>query len=269
MTSTINYARYLGYNSVAAAIVFTILYVPLLAWFLFQLTRGRSRILIILSVFCAIRIAAFAIRAVLCHSSSAGEDLGLVIADQVLFSVGFFGLLYGAYGLVMDRLDKCDYEPENPISRLTGNRNLFRLVLLVAVILGSVGTSKSTDFSNSDDIQTGKALHEASIIIFLILTVLQTLQTVVLIRCERRDSEYTELTATSAGAKYGAFIFVAISLLLLIREAFVTATLGNQSQQSNEQLWYPLITLTEFLCVVLFTTPGLIPPKGDVKELPR
>ncbi|KAK7040390.1 hypothetical protein VNI00_009867 [Paramarasmius palmivorus] len=269
MASTINYAHYVGYNSVAAAVVFAVLYLPLLPWFLLQLFRGRSRLLVILSLFCAIRITAFVIRAYLCSSSSAGENLSLIIADQVLFSVGFFGLLYGAYGLVMDRLDLCERKIDIPILRIAGNRNLFRLILLVAVVLGSVGSSKSADFSNPDDIKTGKTLHDVSTIIFLVLTVLQTLQTAVLIRAEGDETEYNGRATTSAGAKYGSFIFAAISLLLLVRQVFFTATLSNLPKQNNEHFWYPLVATTEFICVVLFATPGLIPPKQNMKELPR
>jgi hypothetical protein len=50
-----------------------------------------------------VRVTAFIIRSVLASSSSAGENLGLLIGDEVLFGVGFFGLLYSAYTLVLDR----------------------------------------------------------------------------------------------------------------------------------------------------------------------
>jgi len=42
------------------------------------------------------------IRAILAGSESAGENLSLLIADEILFGVGFFGLLYSAYTLVLD-----------------------------------------------------------------------------------------------------------------------------------------------------------------------
>jgi hypothetical protein len=37
------------------------------------------------------------------NSTSAGSNLNLFIADQVLFGVVFFALLYSAYTLVLDR----------------------------------------------------------------------------------------------------------------------------------------------------------------------
>lgn len=48
-------------------------------------------------------MTSFTMRAILAGSSSAGTNLGLVIAQQVIYSVGFFGLLYSAYTLVLDR----------------------------------------------------------------------------------------------------------------------------------------------------------------------
>ena len=50
-----------------------------------------------------VRIAAFAVRAALATNEKAGENLNIYIAEQVLLSIGYFGLLFGAYDLVSDR----------------------------------------------------------------------------------------------------------------------------------------------------------------------
>lgn len=50
-----------------------------------------------------VRMAAFTMRAVLAASDGAGQNSNLLIAEQVVFSVGYFGLLYSAYTLVLDR----------------------------------------------------------------------------------------------------------------------------------------------------------------------
>lgn len=50
-----------------------------------------------------VRVVAFTLRADLAASSSAGENLGLVVAEQIIYNTGFFGLLYSAYALVLDR----------------------------------------------------------------------------------------------------------------------------------------------------------------------
>jgi hypothetical protein len=50
-----------------------------------------------------VRVTAFVMRATLAGSDGAGERLGLCIGEQVVYSVGFFGLLYSAYTLVLDR----------------------------------------------------------------------------------------------------------------------------------------------------------------------
>src|SRR5882762_6379041 len=119
----INYARETGIHSLAAAVIFAVLYAILLPYYIFRATRNPTYVLIILSLFCAselsttsfyrnrwrtdclclVRVTAFVIRAILAGSDSAGTNVGLVIAEMIVYSVGFFGLLYSAYTLVLDR----------------------------------------------------------------------------------------------------------------------------------------------------------------------
>lgn len=58
-------------------------------------------------IFCVyallVRVTAFIMRAIIAASDSAAENKSLAIADEVLSGVGFFGLLYSAYTLVLDR----------------------------------------------------------------------------------------------------------------------------------------------------------------------
>ena len=42
-------------------------------------------------------------RATLAGSDSTGSNVNLVIGESIVYSVGFFGLLYSAYTLVLDR----------------------------------------------------------------------------------------------------------------------------------------------------------------------
>ena len=122
-SSQVNFAHFLGIESLAGAIVFAVLYVFLLAFFVRKSFVHPTYVHYILTLFCSskweailvkislvhyvwfslVRIAAFTIRAVLAGSESAGETLGLVIADEVLSSVGYFSLLYSSYTLVLDR----------------------------------------------------------------------------------------------------------------------------------------------------------------------
>jgi hypothetical protein len=51
--SGINYAKYFGIESLAAAIVFAILYVPFFGWFVRQSIRRPTYVFIILALFCA------------------------------------------------------------------------------------------------------------------------------------------------------------------------------------------------------------------------
>ena len=50
-----------------------------------------------------VRVVAFAMRSVLAASESTAENLNVVIADEALFGIGYFSLIYSAYNLVLDR----------------------------------------------------------------------------------------------------------------------------------------------------------------------
>ena len=126
----INYAKAFGIHSVAAAAVFAALYAFLLPYYIFRAFRNPTYVLIILSLFCAsmsfvlfyctsreterlfqVRVTAFSMRAVLAASDSAASNLKLVIGESIVYSVGFFGLLYSAYTLVLDRYATLHNEP--------------------------------------------------------------------------------------------------------------------------------------------------------------
>ncbi|KAG7453246.1 uncharacterized protein BT62DRAFT_53761 [Guyanagaster necrorhizus] len=261
--ANINYADADGYSSLAAAIVFIVPYVPLCGLFILQCFRNLTYVRFVLILFCQIRIAAFTIRAILIASDSAGENLSLFIADQVLFGIGFFGLLYAAYSLVLDRELLSDEPPaKNIISRLGRNRMLFHLSLSTGVALGVAGT---TIESNDPTSSTGTTLRKASIAIFLVLTVLQACLTIALIMKEN-DDEYHTIHTKSFGEKHGSFILCAISFLLLVREIFLMATIDNTKTAANEHFWYPLVALPEVLAVTLYCAPGLAPERF---ELPK
>jgi hypothetical protein len=74
-------------------------------------------------------------------------------------------------------------------------------------------------------------------------------------------SDYKE--KRSFGDANGAYILCVIVTLLLVREIFYVATIGKK-EQLDEKLFYPLSASTEFLAVVFFAIPGLVPPKADL-----
>jgi hypothetical protein len=115
---TINFAQYAGFSSLAAAIVFAVAYSPLLLVFAKRAFTLPTYVHNVLVFFCAskyiesfqnvqfiialVRVTAFVIRAVMIGVESAGENLNLLIADQILFGIGYAGLLYSSYTLVLD-----------------------------------------------------------------------------------------------------------------------------------------------------------------------
>jgi hypothetical protein len=214
---TINFAQYAGFSSLAAAIVFAVAYSPLLLVFAKRAFTLPTYVHNVLVFFCAskyvesfqnvqfiialVRVTAFVIRAVMIGVESAGENLNLLIADQILFGIGYAGLLYSSYTLVLDlyvtsdifsistltyfrcRVEEAESESprrDNSVLRLTRNRNLFRIVMIVAVILSISGSS--TISNNGTAGPTSISLREASTYIFLGLTALLFLQTLRLAR---------------------------------------------------------------------------------------
>ncbi|KDR82182.1 hypothetical protein GALMADRAFT_58965 [Galerina marginata CBS 339.88] len=256
----INYAKAFGIHSVAAAVIFAILYVPLFGWFVRQSLVRRNYVYVMLMIFCAIRITAFAIRAALAGMESAAENLNLLIADVVLSGVGYFGLLYSAYTLVLDLELLTDRPPpRNPLLLLIRNRKVFRFALSAGVALGIA--SATIDNGQST---TAKALHKVSVIVFLILTVLQAFQTAMLARMDMAGGNQYKQGNQTFGRQHGIIILMFISLLLLIREAFSAATLNNTSKANNEHFWYPLVAVPEILAVLLYSTPDLVPRREEL-----
>jgi hypothetical protein len=68
------------------------------------------------------------------------------------------------------------------------------------------------------------------------------------------------------GKAHALHILAIICLLLLAREAYLTATLTKPITSNFERLWYPLAVLTEFLAVCLLAFPGLVPPRKDLNK---
>jgi hypothetical protein len=260
MATGINYGKLSGFDSPAAAIVFAVLYVPLFGWFARMSFLRPTYVFFVLTLFCAIRITAFSIRAALAGLDSAGENLRLFIADEILSAVGYFGLLYSAYTLVLD-IELLSDRPQstNPILVITRNRRLFRLAMSIAVALGI--SSATIDNGQSS---TAKSLHKISVIIFLVLTILQAFRTAILATIDRTDGNQYKPGNQTFGSKHGIIVLVFIALLLLIREVFSAATLGNPKKFNNEHLWYPLVAVPELLAVILYTIPDLVPRRDEI-----
>ncbi|KAG6918310.1 hypothetical protein DXG01_015402 [Tephrocybe rancida] len=277
-------------SSVPAAAIFSALYFLLFIGFAVQSFRVRSRVYYILSLFCAIltyysaRLTSFIMRGVI--AGSASVNVGLLVGEEILFNVGLFFLLNALHRLLFDRyvnlhhlnmaaadtfISEMVYRPTMPNAtpftrshRMTGKlRFPYRLLLLLAIVLGSVGISQVYSSDDADIISSGNSIQLASTVIFLVLILYLGYQTVMLFRTERRGTGY-KVAQTNFGARYGSYILMAISLLLLIREAYATATARDRSRANNEHLWYPLLALPELLIVMLFAIPGLVPGRAEM-----
>ncbi|KAF5369144.1 hypothetical protein D9757_011064 [Collybiopsis confluens] len=268
MSDPVNYAKLFGFHSIPAAAILAVGYLPVGVWFLFRLISRRSYLLFTITLFCFIRVGAFVLRIILIANTSLGENQTVFITDEVLFSTGFFGLLYGAYGLVVDRLEHRESSTDNPVTAGLRNRKLFHVALVIAVVMGIIGTIRATGNSPKGD---GSTLRKASVVVFVVLTIVQALQTFSLVIAERSDppeyrSKYIDHTI---GARHGTTIFVLISALLLVREVYSLATIGSVAKQNNEVTWYPFVALPEIVCVALYALPGIIPSPDSYTDLPR
>ncbi|KAJ7742602.1 hypothetical protein B0H16DRAFT_1563095 [Mycena metata] len=266
MTSSsidIDYAALFGIHSLAGAVIFAILFFPLGLWFIRQSIRNTTYVYIILALFCAMRVTAYIIRAIMANSVSEGSNLNLFIADQVLFGVGFFALLYSAYSLVLDRDVIAGGKGGSLLSpNPLRNPHAFRMILMAGVALSIVGTVDSTS-SNPSDVSTGHTLRKAGTIIFFVLTVIQVAQSLWFFG---HGSNLSKSGATHYfGDRNGRYLLCIISLLMLVREVFLTATLNNSTKQNDERLWYPLVALPEFLAVLCYAFSGLVPSRTDLK----
>ncbi|KIJ69143.1 hypothetical protein HYDPIDRAFT_79393 [Hydnomerulius pinastri MD-312] len=258
-----NYAAAFGIHSLAAAVIFAILYFPLFGLYVSKAIARPTYVFIILSFFCAIRITAFILRALLAHVPADGQNLDMLIAYEIIYNTGFFGLLYSAYTLVADRVACAKNPPNGPISRILRMRFLFRLALMAAVAIGITGAIDYSLGTTTKTINTGNTLRKVAIYIFLVCAALVLLQTLFLARAEMADGGYGN-SSGQIGSTHGVFVLMAISLLLLAREAFFTATADKPNQQNNEAIWYPLSALLELIAVMLFATPGLVPARSEI-----
>ncbi|EKM53605.1 uncharacterized protein PHACADRAFT_125442 [Phanerochaete carnosa HHB-10118-sp] len=268
--STINYARLEGIqkSELPGAIILAAIYLPLFIFNVVRSIRHPTYVLFVLSFFCIVRVTAFTLRAILAGSDTAGENVSLVIAESIIYSVGFFGLLYSAYTLVLDRermIGRGQPQP-GPIGFLLtiiSNRKIIRMALTAAIALG-VTAGSMMGSSQQSTLNTANSLREASVYIFLAVSACLVLVA--------SHLAFEEVQAGSnnydapVGRKYRIFVLLAIAFLCLAREAFYAATENNVAKQDSARLWYPLSALTELLAVLLFAVPGLVPSRREIAE---
>ncbi|KAH8822847.1 hypothetical protein DL96DRAFT_320129 [Flagelloscypha sp. PMI_526] len=235
----INYAKFAGFNSLAAAILFSILYAALSGWFIFRFLRHKTRVDVTLILFSLIRCVAFALRAAMIKGKGA-TSLSMFVTVEVLFSAGFFAILMATLEAIILQMTVSRKHFEGLQRRVVQSGWLFRGVLLAAVALTIAGIVET---SNNDS--GGATLTKVATIIFLVASVWLVFSSVI---------NFT--SATSLG-KSMAMLFVIISALILVREAYMTATMDNTSARTNEAYWYPLSEVPAILCIFLYAVVGL------------
>jgi len=263
----INYAKAIGIESFPLAVIFCAIYVPLFLVFMTRWCRNMTYVLGAAALFSIIRVTAFGMRAALTKSESLSENKNFVIAQSIIYSIGYFGVLSSAVNLVIDREEAAGINNRDPLRILTANRHLMRMTLTGAVVVGIIGAVDTQDSSNSaDKIKTGNLLRKISVIIFLVIACLLVVHTLFAIAAEKRAAHYEKSYGSSLGQIHGMKILLFTGLFLAVREAFYAVTLNNLPRQQEEKLFYPFAAGTELIAVLTFMIPGIVPPKH---ELPR
>lgn len=280
---SLNFAHTEGIYSLAGAIIFAVAYLLLLLTFLYRSIRLPTFVHFILTLFCSVRTIAFILRAVLAGSSLAAQNKNLVIAEQVIYSVSFSGMLYSAYTLVLDREAMVEVAtliqnnvpgPLKIVFRLLRMRMLIRLILVLAIVLGIIGAVDSETTTSSSKYNKGIKLRSDSVYIFLAVVCALNVNTFMfsaatIMGYSQKPPGIQPVGLRRIGTTYGIFILLAIAILLLTREAFYAGTESDLSKQNDEKLWYPLSALTEYVAAALFLIPGLVPARNELPEEAR
>ena len=79
------------------------------------------------------------------------------------------------------------------------------------------------------------------------------------------QSQYYIRGKDSVGVRFGNYIHLVISFLLIIREvSWVAIPITDES--NYDQIGYPLIHVPEILIVILYITPGLVPRREELQQ---
>ncbi|KAJ7139132.1 hypothetical protein C8R44DRAFT_301478 [Mycena epipterygia] len=275
-----NYGAILGIKNKWAPIVFAVLYFLLLLWYLAQTVRRHAWVYGGLAFFSALRVVSFSLRAAIAnnhHNSAFNRQMAT--AYEVIYNVGFFSILLSAYRLLNDRrrLAKID-KGRSFLHRSLGgfHRGRFvELLLLLSIILGAVGVSYTLG-TNTGRTALGNKLNDAATYIFLAVTFIVAIVTLLTIHIERSFRGTGTTPPAPIGTGHHLLILAVVTILLLLRMLFIATTIHQRATgqstptsqasstikktaQGNEHLWYPLAALAELLVVLLFLAPGLVP----------
>lgn len=261
-----------AHYNIPAAILFIVLYSPLLSMFIWRRLHYALWTYTISAIYCVARVASFSIRAVLARLPSTADHSGLKIALAVLSSIGFVGLIWASYEMILDR-ERITGIPLNgfPAIILT-KRHFVYFVMTVASIIDIAGSIQWLSAKDSDGRKTARDLRNASVYIFFGISVLLALQMLLV--------AYRELiTPSPTGLRYIAPLLAAHMMCLMTRECFQTATSNYSSDQIKEALWYPLVAVPELLAVSILAIPGIVPedtlrsteevPVSDTQDSPQ
>jgi len=266
--------------------MFAILHGITLLVYVVMMLAEPSFVFAFLMLFGALRVATFGMGAV----REVPHTLNRVYSGaDGLWELGFFALLYSAYILVLDRGVVSGVFSKKTITQIT--RNVVRLLLVVAVVVGIRGWAydvqsidlfdsalegygRSSAQGGSDGFKRADSLHnkalafqKATVHIFLVVTTLLAVHTVILLYRERarleRRSMNGESTDTGTAAPYAIYMPFLITIALLTRSVYRTVAINDSTIGRNKIAFYFLGALPEWLALLFFAVKGVVPKKKD------
>ncbi|KAI8820282.1 uncharacterized protein EV422DRAFT_85975 [Fimicolochytrium jonesii] len=244
-----------GIHSVALPIVFLVVYVALFFVFLWKLRRNPVAVFIFMVAFCVFRVAAFAVRAAIAASDSLQNDLNWVLTANIIYTIGFFGLVYSAYSLLVRRAFVVRDLLRGPFGRLLPRVLIIvRVSLVAAITLGITGACLFALADPGSEKKTlGDTLRHVSLWIFLVLVALLLVNCLFVLRHDHSRS---------------MLVLTAIAALLFARELYQILA-WNKPEATDEIYFFTLSCLTELIAVILFLVPNVVPSKNEVEFSPH
>ncbi|KAK9462345.1 uncharacterized protein V1516DRAFT_670022 [Lipomyces oligophaga] len=244
--------------AVAEIIIYVVL-LPVAVFCHFQHRKNVSAYWRII-LFCAIRIASSALVIYIDQNSS---SLGVEIAAIILLSIASSPLISAYVNFISPtKVLKPKGEKKGPRLELSIDRG-FDLMLIAAIVLGSIGGSDTAD-GDADDLKTGLALSKASTLIMLVVLVLSSMHALYYIlhvdtlSLAKRNHILRFMTA---------FPFILVRLIYSILSIFTMNSDGYfgssadvskwNSIEGSWQIYLVMGVLMEVITVIIYSAVGL------------
>ncbi|RKO92601.1 hypothetical protein BDK51DRAFT_26140 [Blyttiomyces helicus] len=237
---------YLGNPTLTPAIAFAGIYSLFLIIFGAHLLRRFSRIHVIASIFCVIRIGAFAVRGIIINSDWTSS--GLLTADMIMMAAGFVAILDMMYQSLTQWLEfrVAPVHSNDLVSSAIRFKRLMHIVLVISAVLSIMGATAQSSATTPDDLDSAKDRVRIAALIYLGATLaMLALSTMV------------SLSVGGASAPLSArpgWVIVLCTIISLVRLTYAVIVAGKTPVELS---WYCLSIMPEICVLIVFAWPGV------------